>query len=146
MSNMKTVQVTAAFKENFTIEAKMREHTLFIDQPKAGGGDNNGPTPLEYLFVSLAGCIGSIALIMAKQKRIRIRDIKVDVTGELDADVLMGKSKDKRAGFNGLKALVKLDADMSDEEKRAFLKEVDERCPISDNIMRETPVSIELSE
>lgn len=145
MANMKTVKVKAAFKENFIIEAKMREHTLFIDQPEAGGGNNKGPTPLEYLFVSLAGCIGSIALIMAKQKRLRIKDIKVDVEGELDADVLMGKSKDNRAGFGHIKAYVQLDADMTDDEKRAFLKEVDERCPISDNIMRETPVSIELS-
>jgi uncharacterized OsmC-like protein len=42
-------------------------------------------------------------------------------------------------------ATVKVDADLSDEEKKEFLEEVDRRCPISDNLMNTTPVEVKLA-
>jgi uncharacterized OsmC-like protein len=36
---------------------------------------------------------------------------------------------------------VKMDADMTKEEKEAFLHEVDLRCPVSDNIHNATPMT-----
>ena len=32
------------------------------------------------------------------------------------------------------------------EEKEAFLEEIDRRCPVSDNLMNLTPVTVQLSE
>ena len=69
-----------------------------------------------------------------------MRQIECHVEGELDTDVLMGKSTDVRAGFTGIRVHTKIDADMSQEEKEAFLKDVDARCPISDNIHNLTPI------
>ena len=66
--------------------------------------------------------------------------------GSLDVEVLLGKSKDARSGFQGIELLVDIDADMSQEEKRSFLKEVDRRCPLSDNIANTTPVTVKLKE
>ena len=65
---------------------------------------------------------------------IDLRGIKVKVDGDLDTDVLNGKRNDIRAGFSRICANVEIDADLTQEEKEAFIKEVDSRCPISDNI------------
>jgi len=138
---LKNVVVEARITDGFTIETKARNHTLYIDQPEEGGGKDKGPTPLEYLFFSLAGCIATIGKIMAKQRGIDMRGIDVKVEGNLDIDVLMGKSKDGRAGFRDVKVIAKIDADMTKEEKEKFLEEIDERCPISDNIINTTPVA-----
>jgi uncharacterized OsmC-like protein len=140
MATMKKVNVEAKTLENMKIEVTARDHKLMIDQPKGGGGNDSGPTPLEYLFFSLAGCIGTIGTIIAKQKRIDLRGISVKVEGNLDLEVLMGKSKENRAGFQEIKVITDIDADMSREEKEKFLHEIDERCPISDNIANTTAI------
>ena len=142
----KNVQVSMTLGPQFAMESKIGNHVIRVDQPKANGGEDTGPTPLEYLFVSLAGCIGTIGRIMAHQRKLPLRSMQIDVSGDLDTEVLLGKKKEPRSGFTGIKALVKIDADMSPEEKRQFLHEVDLRCPISDNIANATPVAVELLE
>ncbi|MEO0233944.1 MAG: OsmC family protein [candidate division WOR-3 bacterium] len=142
MANIKKVCVESFLKENFTVESEIRGHKIFVDQPENMGGVDKGPTPLEYLFVSLGGCIASIARIVANQKRLDIKNLKVVVSGDIDTDILLGKSKDKRPGFFKITVKVSFDSDMTKEEKEKFLKEVDSRCPISDNILNSTPVEI----
>lgn len=136
----KNVSVDAVLVEGFKIEVRSRQHVSIVDQPPAGGGTDAGPTPLEYLFVSLAGCFGTIGQIIARQRRLPVRKIEVHVEGDLDTDVLMGKRDDIRAGFSSVRVTVKLDADMTQEEKEQFVREIDARCPISDNIINLTPV------
>lgn len=141
MATVKHVAVEAHLGERFKIESRIGNHTLFVDQPKTGGGEDAGPTPLEYLFLSLAGCIATIARIAAKQKRITLRGMDVKVEGELDVEGLMGRSADGHSGFSGITVRVKLDADLSQAEKEAFLHEVDKRCPVSDNLHNVTPMT-----
>ncbi len=136
----KNVSVDAVLVEGFKIEVRSRQHVSIVDQPPAGGGTDAGPTPLEYLFVSLAGCFGTIGQIIARQRRLPVRKIEVHVEGDLDTDVLMGKRDDIRAGFSGIRVVVKLDADMTQAEKEQFVHDIDARCPISDNIINLSPV------
>jgi uncharacterized OsmC-like protein len=145
MPNIKKVEVEATLGERFTVESHIRGHKVFVDQPAAAGGQDAGPTPLEYLFLSLGACIASIARIVANQKRIPLRGMKVTVSGELDVNTLLGKGTDGRAGFTGFAVAVDVDADLTREEKQAFLDEVDRRCPVSDNLQRTTPVRVELA-
>jgi putative redox protein len=137
---IKTVSIDATQVDGFKVEAKMRQHTAIIDQPVAGGGTDSGPTPLEYLFISLASCVVTIGHIVAKQRHLPLRKIEVHIEGDVDTDVFMGKSTEARAGFSGIRVHTKIDADMTQEEKEAFLRDVDARCPISDNIHNLTPI------
>lgn len=132
---VKTVVVDAEQVDGFRIEAKSRDLVSIIDQPVEGGGKNTGPTPLEYLLISLAGCIASVGHIIVRQRRLPIQKIRVRVEGEIDTDVLMGKRADVRAGFSDIRAHVEIDGEISREEKEQFLRDVDARCPISDNIL-----------
>jgi len=142
VATIKHVSVEAHLGERFKIESRIGNHTVFVDQPKTGGGEDAGPTPLEYFFLSLGGCIATIARIAAKQKRISLRAMDVKVEGELDVEGLMGRSPDAHSGFGGITVRVKIDADMTKEEKEAFLYEVDRRCPVSDNIHNVTPITL----
>lgn len=144
MAKMKTISVEAKLDEKFKIEVKAGEHLMYVDQPKAGGGTDAGATPLEYLFAALAGCIGTIARIIAMQKRIPLRGMDIKVEGALDLETLLGKSKENRAGFTGIKVMLAIDSDMSRQQKEDFVKEIDSRCPVSDNIANITPVVIEV--
>ncbi len=145
MATIKTVKVTAEGPENWLITTKAGVHTALVDQPEAMGGDNQGPSPLDYVFISLAGCLITIGKIVAGQRQIDLRGMEVEISGDINLDVLRGKEKNERAGFQNITAAVKIDADMSDEEKKEFLEEVDRRCPISDNLINTTPVQIKLA-
>lgn len=145
MAKMKTVGVEARLDEKFRIEVKAANHVMIVDQTKAGGGMDAGPSPLEYLFASLAGCIGTVARIVATQKRIPLRGMDMKVEGAFDLETLLGKGQENRAGFAGIKVMLHIDADLSRKEKEDFLEEVERRCPVSDNLANVTPVTIEIA-
>jgi len=144
MATMKKVEIRATLGPGMKIECRAGQHVVLIDQPRTGGGTDTGPTPLEYLLCALAGCIGSVGRIVAHQKKIALRGMEVSVSGELDVDVLLGKAKQNRAGFPGITVRAKIDADLTEEQKLEFLREVDERCPVSDNLRQLTTVTTEV--
>jgi uncharacterized OsmC-like protein len=145
MATIKTVKVTATGPDGWLITTHAGKHTALVDQPEAMGGKNEGPSPLDYVFVSLASCLITIGKIVASQRKIELRGMEVEVSGDLNLEVLRGQEKNERAGFTSMVANVKIDADMTDEEKKDFLEEVDRRCPISDNLAHTTPVEVKLA-
>ncbi|WP_027855645.1 OsmC family protein [Marinobacterium litorale] len=141
----KKISVVADMGAGFAIETDIRGHQLVIDQPKAGGGTDRGPSPLEYFLFSLAGCVASIGRIAASQQKLNLRNMRVTVEGDLNPDGLLGKQTDDRVGFQNIEIIAEIDADLSDEEKQAFLDDICARCPLHDNIHYETRVKHELS-
>jgi len=141
MSKLKTIEVTATMGSAAMIMADIRGHKVVIDQPHAAGGTDEGPTPLEYFLFSLAGCIESIARIAATQRKLELRSMEVVVSAELNPMGLLGKETDDRVGFQTIDVKATMDADLTDEEKTAFLDEVCERCPLHDNIRLNTSVT-----
>ncbi|MFA5181310.1 MAG: OsmC family protein [Syntrophales bacterium] len=145
MARMKTVSIEAKLGGKFKVEVKAGNHTLCIDQPQAGGGADEGPNPIEYLFASLAGCIGTVGRIIATQKRIKLNGMDMKIEGVFDTEIILGKSKENRPGLTGINVTLNIDADMTKEEKKAFVEEIETRCPVSDNIENVTPVKIEVA-
>lgn len=126
----KTVNVNSIWKGDMRIDADARGHTLIIDQLPA----DQGPNPMEYLLFSLGGCLGTLASIVSRQERIDLRGFSVELEGDYDPDFLFARTQEGRAGFTEIRAVVNIDADMTDEEKQAFFEKIDCRCPISDNL------------
>jgi uncharacterized OsmC-like protein len=145
MAAIKTVKVTAEGPDGWVVTTHAGKHVSIIDQPEAMGGTDSGPSPLAYVFVALGGCLVTIAKIVAGQKKIDLRRVEVEVTGDLNLDVLRGKEKNERAGFTSITANVKVDADLTEEEKKVFLEEVDKRCPVSDNLLNPSNVKVNLA-
>ena len=138
---MKTVSVNAVGGEGFRIDVAARDFNMIVDQPPAMGGVNSGPNPLEYALASLASCMVTVGKIIAKQERIDLRGMSAKIEGDVEVDVLMGKNKELRAGFLDIRMELVIDADMTAEEKHAFVEKIENRCPISDMIANATPVS-----
>ncbi len=139
---IKTVRVEATQGSGYEMKVRAGNHTVTIDQPEPAGNDA-APNPLEYFLVSLAGCVGAVARIIAGQRKIDLKGISLTVEGELDSDRLLGKTTDERAGFTEIRVKADFDSDMTPEEKSAFLMEVDSRCPVSDVMLNGTKVKFE---
>lgn len=136
----KTVKVTAELFEKYRIEVKADNHVMKIDQPANGGGTDTGPNPLAYQLSALAGCIGTVARIVANRQQLPLRGMTIDVEGDINTDYLLGRTKEGRAGFQVIRVKVNIDADLSREAKEKFIHEVDSRCPISENLLNRTPI------
>ena len=144
MAKMRTAGIEAKLDEKFKITIKAGDHTMYVDQTKAGGGTDAGATPLEYFLASLAGCIGTVARIIANQKGITLNGIDMNIEGFFDMEILLGISKENRAGLTGIEVILNLDANMSKAEKEAFVDELESRCPVSDNIINTTPITVKI--
>lgn len=142
MTANKTVNVDAKLLDGYKIELKARDHRLYIDQPEASGGKNEGPNPLEYNLFSLAGCCVTIGYIIAKQKRLDIRGLEAHAEGEINTEVFMGKSNHDRAGFSEVRVKLTIDADMTQEEKEAFAHEIESRCPVAENLLNPSAIKL----
>lgn len=132
-----TIKVGAEMSTGFSTKINC-SHSFVIDQPKAGGGNDEGPNPLEIFLSSLPACICAIGRIIANQRRIELRGIDVELEGDIDKDFLLGKTTEGRAGFTEIRSYVTIDADMTKEEKERFLNEIAVRCPIADNMAHTT--------
>lgn len=65
--------------EGFRNSVVIRDHELTIDEEPQDGGADAGPTPLELLAGSLAGCVAITMEMYAQRKGWEIGEIGVDV-------------------------------------------------------------------
>ncbi len=142
---IKKVIVSGKLENNYEISLQTRDLQLTIDQPKPWG-ENKGPTPLEYFLFAIVGCIITIGKNVAEEKNISLQGINVTIEGKLNVDYLNGLTKEGRAGYTEINVIVDIDAPLTYEEKEAFLKEVDSRCPISDNITHSSEIKLKVKE
>ena len=141
----KSLITTGSWKGGMRVDAQSRDHEVIIDQPPAGGGKDAGANPMEIFLFALAGCLGTIAAIIANQERIKLDGFDVSIEGDYDPAYLLGKTREGRAGFTEIRVSVNIEADMTDEEKQAFFERIDERCPISDNMINHTKVVFDVA-
>ncbi len=139
-----TVKLNATWKGGYRTDVQAGNHLMIIDQPEGFGGKDEGPNPLVVFLSALGGCLGTIAAIAAKQERIKLNGIDIEIEGDIDKAFLMGKTEEGRAGFTEIRVKVNIDADMTDEEKQDFFARVDARCPISDNMAHNTKLTFSL--
>ena len=139
---LSTLKVGAKMGEGFRTEIEC-SHNFIIDQPKPAGTDE-GPNPMEVYLASIPACICAIGRIIANQRRLPVRGISVKLEGDIDKNFLLGKTEEGRAGFVEIRTLVEIDADMTKEEKQAYLHDIEKRCPIADNTLYESTLRTEL--
>ncbi|WP_202950627.1 OsmC family protein [Thermococcus litoralis] len=123
--------------------AKVREFTIVVDEPPELGGTNEGPNPVEYILVALAGCLTITGHLVAEEKGIGIRSIRIKATGILDPRKFQGLDGE-RAGYKEIKVEIFPEGNFTESELLEWIKEVEERCPVSDNLKNPTPIKIEV--
>lgn len=103
-----------------------------------------GPSPLEYVLAGYAGCINAVGKLVAKELGIELKSLQVEISGTLSLDKYQGKISNERAGFKSIEVTVKPTSNASLEQLKAWLIAVENRCPVQDNLLRPTPVSVVL--
>lgn len=121
-----------------------RSFTLLVDEPPSLGGTDAGPNPVEFLLAALAGCLNVVGHLVAKELGFSLRSLAFEIGGPLDPGRLLNLPERDRAGFKSIRAVVRVDADADREILARWLRIVESRCPVSDNLGAATPLQIEL--
>jgi len=123
---------------------KARSFELVIDEPENLGGDDKGANPVEFILAGLAGCLNVVGNLVAKEMGIELKNLSFEIEGDLNPLKFMGKSKEQRAGFQNINAYVSVETDASEDQMKKWIEEVEDRCPVSDNLANITPLKISL--
>ncbi len=103
-----------------------------------------GASPLEYILAGYAGCISAVGQLVAKEQGLILKSLQVELAATLNLDKYQGKHSDARAGFENIEVVVKPTSDATLEELRDWLVAVENRCPVQDNLLNPTPISVVL--
>ena len=137
------VLITGESENPTKINLTAGKFTMIIDEPKSMGGTDEGPSPIQVLLMSLAGCLNVTGHEIARQKGLTLNSMKIKIEGVMNPCTFLGCSFEERAGFQNI--IVTVNADMpgtSKEEKEAWLKETESRCPVTDNIKADTTITV----
>lgn len=135
---LKTLQAEGTLDEQMCIRVHSGGREIIMDQPKGSGGQGLGPTPLEMILAAIAGCFGTIGRFIAHQQHFTLRGMHLRIEGDYNPDGLLGRDPAVRAGFQELRVQVQIDADLDEAGKQSLLEQIEQRCPLADNLLHGT--------
>jgi len=119
-----------------------RNFQIIVDEPKNQGGTDDGATPVEYVLAALAGCLNVVGHVVAKEMDMPLTGIDFELEGDLNPAKFMGKSAKERAGYQEIRVKMTPQTTADTKTIEEWLKTVEARCPVSDNLVNPTPVKI----
>ena len=134
------VVVREAPTGRFTQEIRAGRHRLFGDEPAAVGGDDAGPSPYDYLLVSLGTCTSMTLRMYADRKQLPLDQVTV----ELSHDKMHAKDCEECETRDGridhIDRRILLTGDL-DETQRARMLEIADKCPVHRTLKSEIHIT-----
>ncbi|MFC4246457.1 OsmC family protein [Natribaculum luteum] len=137
-------QVSANAVSDTKTTVETRGFEFVVDEPAPLGGTNDGPNPVEYLLGAWAGCLNVVAHTVAEEYAFELEDVQVDLAGELNPARFLGLSDDPRAGYQEIEVTISVDTDADEATLEEWAGEVEERCPVGDNVQNATPATVDV--
>lgn len=114
--------------------AHINKHEVIIDEPPVLGGTDKGPNPVEYILAALGGCINVLVVSFADQFDVEVKDLNVQLEGDLDPDGFLGKNPNVRVGYEEIRYTIEIDSPSSQENIDALIAHVEKVCPVKDTL------------
>jgi uncharacterized OsmC-like protein len=120
-------------------------YELDVDHPECFASEDNGPTPVEYVLVGLAGCLTAGVAAVAQHRGIQLRSVTATIKGQMNILGILGADPDVRNGFEAITVSYDIDADATREDIEALVAQSQKRSAVFDVITNPTNVTVELS-
>ena len=135
-----TYRVESQQFTGFHSEVAIRDYLISVDEPKALGGADNGPSPNELILAGLAASLETVYRIYADRLGIALDDVSVTVSGTIDHGATLAHQSGVRPGFQGIEVDVTLESDAPQAALEELKRVVDAHCPVLDALRNPTPV------
>jgi len=108
------------------------------DEPPARGGENRGPSPLEYVLISLCACMNVSTGRMAEKLRFEYEDLETYAEGVLDTRGRRGLA-DVPVHYKAVRLRVRIKTNEPDERLARLEELVGRYCPVDSLIRAAVP-------
>lgn len=122
-------RVTTKNTDGTTVSVSTESHNWIIDEPAHKGGADLGPTPLESLLGSLAGCETVVLRLVANAINFKYSSLEVDCEGTADLRGARGVHG-VRPYFTAVKLVLTLRTDEPQNRIDLLKRNVELRCPV----------------
>ena len=117
--------------------------TFDADHPAVLVGNDNGPTPVEYVLHALAACLTAGLANIAAARGITLTEVESTVEGDIDLLGILGLSDQVRNGYQQIAVHFKVRGD-DPEKLRQVIEQSRQRSAVFDVVTNGVPVSIEV--
>ena len=129
----------------FRNEIRVRDLApTYADEPEVLGGTNTASNPVEQILGALGSCLAIGYTAGALARGIKIEDLRIDLTGNIDLPVFFGL-KAGHAGYESIDAKVHLKTDASPAAVEALHEDVFRTSPVGNTLARPAALNVHLS-
>jgi putative redox protein len=128
----------------YTAEIRAGAHGLLADESEKAGGDDFGPSPYQYLSAALASCTVMTLQMYARRKKWDLQSVSVHIDyAKRYLDDCQGCSNSERK-IETFNKVIELEGDL-DNEQKARLLEIAERCPVNQTLQKTVEINSSLA-
>jgi len=127
-------------REKYTTEIQTAGHSLIADEPAKVGGNDFGPTPYDLLLASLGACTSMTLRMYADRKGWDLDGVTVHLRHQREH----AEDLEDKKYIDVIERELELDGAL-DEEQRARLLEIADRCPVHKTLHNQIEVRTTLA-
>ena len=114
------------------------------DHPEVLVGQDNAPTPIEYLLHGIAACLTAGLGNIAAARGVRLTQVRSTVEGNIDLLGILGLSDSVRNGYEQIKVTMYVEGDADEDQLRALVEQSRRRSAVYDVLTNGTSVAIDV--
>ena len=119
--------------------------TVESDHPAVLVGQDEGPTPVEYLLHAIAACLTAGVANIAAARGVTLTSVRSTVEGDIDLLGILGLSDGSvRNGYEQLRVTFHIEGDADEETLRGIVEQSRQRSAVYDALTNPTPVAIDV--
>jgi len=125
--------------------SRTADFTFDADHPAVLVGNNNGPTPVEFLLHAIAACLTAGIANIAAARGVALREVSSTVEGDIDLLGILGLSDEVRNGYQAIRVSFQISGDAPEEVLRGLVDQSRARSAVYDVLTNGVPVSVEVN-
>jgi uncharacterized OsmC-like protein len=118
------------------------EYTYTADHPAVLVGEDNGPTPVEFLLHALAACITAGIANIAAARGVTLTEVTSRVEGDINLLGILGLSNEVRNGYERIRVTFDVKGDAPAAKLREIVEQSRARSAVFDVLTNGVPVEV----
>ncbi len=127
----------------FMNDVTIGRHHFYADEPVEVGGNDAGPDPYDLVAAGLGACTSMTLRMYAGRKGWPLEHVEVRVEHDKIHAKDCQECEKSRGKIDKLTRFIRVEGDL-DDDQRARLLEIADRCPVHETLVRENLIETEL--
>jgi uncharacterized OsmC-like protein len=115
------------------------------DHPAVLVGDNQGPTPVEFLLHAIAACLTAGIANIASARGVTLHEVESTVEGDIDLNGILGTAPGRRNGYTGMRVSFRISGDADEQTLLDIVERSRRRSAVYDVLTNGVPIALDVT-